>query len=65
MVDTQEIEFIITPDGNVEFTITGVKGKQCVPIAELFHVLGRIEADRPTAEFYDREVEQHVTVADT
>ncbi|MDY0091974.1 MAG: DUF2997 domain-containing protein [Candidatus Vecturithrix sp.] len=64
MVNQQEIEFIITPDGNVEFTIKGVKGKQCVPIAELFHVLGKIETDRPTAEFYDREAEQAVMVSD-
>ncbi len=64
MVNQQEIEFIITPDGNVEFTIKGVKGKQCVPIAELFHVLGKIETDRSTAEFYDREAEQPVMVSD-
>lgn len=63
MVSKQEIEFIIAPDGNVEFTVKGAKGKQCVPIAELFHVLGKIEADRPTSEFYDREEERNVTVS--
>lgn len=63
MAVQHEIEFSITPDGNVELTVKGVKGKQCVPIAELFHVLGKIEADRPSAEFYDREEERNVTVS--
>ena len=63
MAAKQEIEFIIKPDGNVEFTIKGVKGSQCVPISELFKVLGKTEADRPTAEFYEKEEEQSVTIS--
>jgi hypothetical protein len=54
-----EIEFIIKPDGNVEFTVKGVQGKQCVPIADLFKVLGEIESDQATAEYYTVE-EQHL-----
>jgi hypothetical protein len=50
-----EIEFIIKPDGNVEFTVKGVQGKQCVPIADLFKVLGEIESDQATAEYYTAE----------
>ncbi len=50
-----EIEFIIKPDGHVEFTIKGVKGKHCLSIAELFKVLGETELDRPTTEYYNTE----------
>ena len=62
MVTKKEIEFIIKPDGNVEFTIKGAKGKQCLPIAELFKVLGKTESEQATAEFYEKEDETNVTV---
>lgn len=53
-----EIEFIIAPDGNVEFTVKGAKGKQCVPIAELFKVLGEVDTDQATPEYYETEEDQ-------
>jgi hypothetical protein len=59
-----EIEFIIKPDGKVEFTIKGVKGKQCLPIAELFKVLGDIESEQATAEYYTAE-EQNLPRVET
>ncbi len=59
-MNKKEIEFIIKPDGNVEFTIKGAKGKQCVPISELFKVLGKTESEQPTAEFYEKEEEHTV-----
>ena len=62
MVTKKEIEFLIKPDGNVEFTVKGAKGKQCLPIAELFKVLGKTESERPTAEFYEKETESTVTI---
>ena len=62
MAGRQEIEFIITPDGNVQLTIKWAKGAQCIPIADLFKVLGETTAEKPTAEFYDREDEQTITV---
>jgi hypothetical protein len=63
MVNKKEVEFIITPDGNVEFSIKGAKGKQCLPIADIFKVLGTVESDQPTAEFYAKEDEQDVTIS--
>lgn len=63
MADPQDIEFIISKDGNVEFTIKGAKGGQCLPIAELFKVLGETTSDQPTGEFYAPEVAPIVTVA--
>lgn len=65
MAEKQEIEFMIKADGNVEFTIKGVKGTQCVPIADLFKVLGTTETDRPTTEFYEEEEERSVTIRST
>jgi hypothetical protein len=53
-----EIEFMIKPDGKVEFTIKGAKGGQCVPIAELFKILGETESDRATAEYYEGDEAQ-------
>ena len=55
MSNKSEIEFTIRPDGNIEFTIKGMQGKQCVPVAELFKVLGTVEAERATAEYYEQE----------
>ena len=62
MVSKKEIEFVIKPDGNVEFTIKGAKGRQCLPIAELFKVLGKTEAEKATAEFYETEEKSNVTI---
>jgi len=55
MEKKHEIEFTIKPDGNVEFTVKGVKGKQCLSIAELFKVLGETESEQATAEYYEAE----------
>jgi len=60
MATKHEIEFTIKPDGSVEFSIKGAKGKQCLPIAELFKVLGDTESEQATAEYY--EVEEHRSV---
>jgi len=65
MVAKKEIEFIIKPDGNVEFTIKGAKGTQCLPIAELFKVLGKTESEQATAEFYEKEDDNNVMIHST
>lgn len=62
MAIRQEIEFIILPDGNVQLTVKGAKGAQCIPIADLFKVLGEMTTEQSTSEFYDREDEQTMTV---
>ncbi len=65
MVTKKEVEFTIKPDGNVEFTIKSAKGKQCIPIADLFKVLGKTESDRATAEFYEKEQESNVMIRES
>ncbi|MBD3305667.1 DUF2997 domain-containing protein [candidate division KSB3 bacterium] len=63
MATKQEVEFTITPDGNVEFIIRGAKGKQCLPIADLFKVLGTTEAEHATGEFYEKEDDRNVLIS--
>jgi hypothetical protein len=63
MATKSEIEFTILPDGNVEFTIKGMKGGQCLPVAELFKVLGNVTGEQATSEYYaQEEEEEHVRV---
>lgn len=57
----QEIEFRIRPDGQVEFTIKGVKGRRCEDVARLFESLGQVEETRATGEYYERETESRVS----
>ena len=56
----QQIEFRIGPDGQVEFTIKGVKGRRCEDVARLFESLGKVEETRATGEYYERESDTHV-----
>ena len=63
MVNKKEVEFIITPDGNVEFSIKGAQGKQCLPISDIFKALGTVESDQPTTEFYAKKDDQDVTLS--
>ena len=55
MVAKQEIEFVIKPNGDVEFTVKGVKGTGCEGLAKLFDDLGKKTSDRHTAEYYEKE----------
>ncbi len=57
-----DIEFTILPDGNVEFTMKGVKGKQCVPVVDLFSVLGTVTSNQATSDYYAQDDEEHATV---
>ena len=62
MITKSEIEFTILPDGNVEFVIQGMKGKQCVPVADLFSVLGTVTFNQATPDYYANEDEGQATV---
>jgi hypothetical protein len=59
-MEKKEIEFIIKPTGEVEFTVKGVKGKKCVPLADLFKTLGEITNARNTSEYYEEDKEDKV-----
>ncbi|MBI3944765.1 MAG: DUF2997 domain-containing protein [Armatimonadetes bacterium] len=57
----EQIEFIIRPDGEVEFVIKGVKGRKCEEIARLFESLGAVEKAGNTGEYYEREVDARIS----
>ena len=61
MVSKQEIEFVIKPHGEVEFTVKGVKGKGCEDMARLFDELGKRTNEANTAEYYQKEGSTSVT----
>ena len=61
MVSKQEIEIVIRPDGEVEFTVKGTKGAACEDVAKLFDDLGKKTGDRPTAEYYDKQATTRVS----
>lgn len=65
MSGKREIEFTILPDGNVEFTIKGMQGTQCVPVADLFSVLGTVTTNQPTSEYYAQDDGERATVENT
>lgn len=60
MVTKQQIEFVIGPDGSVEFTIKGTKGRKCEDIARLFESLGTVEQAKNTGEYYERETDTQI-----
>ncbi len=55
MPQKQEIVITILPDGRVEYTVVGVKGVGCEDIVELLNVLGHVEQERKTGEYYESE----------
>jgi hypothetical protein len=64
-MDEQEVEIEITAQGKVIVRTHGIKGAQCIDVAELFaSFIGHIESQEKTAEFYESSevVKQNVDV---
>lgn len=59
----EEIIIVITPEGETEVSVAGVKGQGCKALTEaLERGLGNVISDTPTHEMTEREirnVEQH------
>lgn len=51
----QEIEFVIKPDGSLEYTIKGMKGAGCDEVSLVFEELGEQTEVRRTSEYYEKE----------
>jgi predicted transcriptional regulator len=58
----EEIEITIRPDGQIEYTIKGVKGAACDTISTLLEQLGKIQAERHTGEYYEQEGDAHLNL---
>jgi len=51
----REFEITIAPDGSVELTVKGYKGKSCLEAMKIFEqVVGEMKSQRETSEFYER-----------
>lgn len=59
----QDIEIEILPDGNVEYTIKGIRGSSCENISELLEQLGQVEHEERTGEYYERDNESNLHVS--
>ena len=56
----REYEITIAPDGTVELTIHGHKGKGCLDVAKIFEqIVGEKKSQQLTAEFYEPEEQVH------
>lgn len=60
----QEIEVEIFPDGRVEYRITGAPGSACENISALLEQLGKVTESEHTAEYYEKEPDEHIQIAD-
>ncbi len=63
-MERQEIEVEIFPDGRVAYRIRGVTGSGCENISALLEQLGRVEESERTAEYYEKEPDEHINIAD-
>ncbi len=59
----QEIEIQVHPDGNVEYTIKGVKGSRCGDISALLELIGSVESEEKTSEFYEYGDDAHISIS--
>jgi hypothetical protein len=52
----RDIEVSIAPDGRVQVHVKGMPGKQCLKVRQLLEeVLGPLESQRLTSEYYEPE----------
>jgi hypothetical protein len=63
IMNKEEIEVAILPDGRVEYTIKGIKGSACEDISALLEKLGKVEQAERTGEYYADDNRVDVTVA--
>uniref|UniRef100_A0A7C1FI00 DUF2997 domain-containing protein n=1 Tax=Caldilinea aerophila TaxID=133453 RepID=A0A7C1FI00_9CHLR len=63
MMQSQEIEIKILPDGRVEYLIKGIKGARCETISALLEQLGQVEQMERTGEYYEDDTHVDVTVS--
>jgi hypothetical protein len=61
-MQSQEIEIAIRPDGRIEYTIKGVRGSGCEDISALLEQLGQVESAQRTGEYYEDDVDGHVSI---
>src|ERR1035438_3535608 len=59
----REYEITIAPDGSVEVTVKGYKGKSCLEAMKIFEqVVGEMKSQRETSEFYEPDEQVRVNI---
>lgn len=59
----QEIEIQVHPDGSVEYMVKGIKGSHCENISALLELLGNVEHEERTGEYYDYGEDAHISIS--
>lgn len=55
MVEKEEIEILVSEDGEIEFSIKGIKGPGCHKIAkDIGNAIGIIKEMKNTSEYYEK-----------
>lgn len=63
MAKKRELEITIAPDGTVQVTVSGFPGKQCLRVKEILEeVVGPLESQRFTSEYYEPETESRISL---
>jgi hypothetical protein len=59
----RELEISIAPDGTVQVHVSGFPGKQCLKVKQLLEeVVGPLQSQRLTSEYYEPETETHISL---
>lgn len=59
-MDMQEIEISISPRGEVQFQVKGVKGGACLDLTRSLEAsLGTVEDRQLTSEYYEQQPQQN------
>jgi len=65
MPGRHELEIVITPAGEVQVEVKGLKGKACLEPMKLFEeTIGRVKTKRVTSEYYSPEPSTHIADQD-
>jgi len=62
-MNTQEIEIAILPNGQIEYTIKGVKGSACENISAILEQLGEVQHAEQTSEYYGDDTDSHISIS--
>ena len=63
MAKKRELEVSIAPDGTVQVHVTGFPGKQCLKVKEMLEeIVGPLQSQRLTSEYYEPETESHINL---
>ena len=59
-MDSQEMEITISPQGEVQIQVKGVKGGQCLDLTKGLEAgLGAVEERKLTSEYYEENEQQN------